>query len=128
MESPNGDRRRAVALNAAGQTLAAAGRFLPLSERRRVADAVLDAVDGLADPARRRIPDLAQVLADLDRCVHGRHEQDPCYTCPGGVSTGNPHLRTGMVIGYDVGGAPIVMPDRGRRHDPAAWRTITDRL
>lgn len=69
----------------------------------------------------RRAAGLAAVLADLDRCVHGRHEGDACADC-GGPSKGNHHLPTGAVIGYDVHGKPIVMPDREGKHDPQAWR------
>jgi hypothetical protein len=64
---------------------------------------------------------LAAVLADLDRCAHGRHEGDVCGDC-GGPSKGNDHLPRGTVIGYDIGGRPVVMPDREHKHDPQAWR------
>ena len=64
---------------------------------------------------------LVRVLADLDRCMHGRHEGDGCNGC-GGPSKGNPNLRTGTVIGYGLRGDRIVMPDRDHKHDPAAWR------
>jgi hypothetical protein len=70
---------------------------------------------------------LAAVLTDLDRCPHGRHEGDACSgggDC-NGASRGNPHMPTGMVIGYDRYGGPIVMPDRDSKHDPAAWRCTT---
>ena len=40
---------------------------------------------------------------------------------PTGVSQGNPRLHAGDVLGYDIGGRPYVMPERGKRHDPAAW-------
>ncbi len=73
----------------------------------------------------QRGAELAAVLADLDRCVHGRHEGDVCGDC-GGPSKGNHHLRPGTVIGYDIGGKTIVMPDREYRHDPEAWRTGAD--
>lgn len=67
--------------------------------------------------------ELAKLLADLDRCEHGRHEGDVCSGINGcnGPSQGNPHIRTGDVIGYTIERQPIVMPKRGHRHDPAAW-------
>lgn len=63
----------------------------------------------------------AALAADLDRCMHGRHEGDDCGSC-GGRSRGNHHLRTGTVIGYGLRGDHIVMPGRDHKHDPAAWR------
>jgi hypothetical protein len=83
---------------------------------------------------------LAKLLADLDRCPHGRHEGDTCAGwsaaepergCPGGYSLGNPLLPTGVRIGTDYAARPIFMPPRGRRHDPQAWfeqplRTVPD--
>jgi hypothetical protein len=69
--------------------------------------------------------ELAAVLADLDRCPHGRHEGDACSdgdSC-NGTSAGNPSMPTGVVIGYDRYGDPIVMPSRENKHDPRAWRT-----
>lgn len=74
---------------------------------------------------------LAKILADLDRCPHGRHEGDTCAGwsgpgdydggCRGGYSLGNPRMQTGTVIGYDVYAREYRMPERSRRHDPAAW-------
>jgi hypothetical protein len=66
----------------------------------------------------------AALVADLDRCQHGRHHGDPCGPADActGTSAGNPHLRPGAVIGYGIYGHPIVMPDRDHKHDPAAWR------
>lgn len=63
----------------------------------------------------------AALVADFDRCQHGRHIGDPCGSC-GTNSHGNPHMVVGDIIGYDVHGHHIVMPDRGHKHDPAAWR------
>jgi hypothetical protein len=67
----------------------------------------------------------AALVADLDRCQHGRHQGDPCGPADAcmGTSAGNPHLRPGAVIGYGLRGDRIVMPDREHKHDPAAWRT-----
>jgi hypothetical protein len=66
----------------------------------------------------------AALIADLDRCQHGRHQGDACGPADActGTSAGNPHLRPGAVIGYDMRRNPIVMPDRDHKHDPAAWR------
>lgn len=61
------------------------------------------------------------LLADLDRCQHGRHKGDACGSC-GTTSYGNPHMVVGDVIGYGIHGHQIVMPDRDHKHDPAAWR------
>lgn len=47
-------------------------------------------------------------LADLDRCEHGRHAEDPCFSCPDGWSTGNLFLNDGQRIGTDLYGNPIV--------------------
>ncbi|NUQ95801.1 MAG: hypothetical protein HOY79_04330 [Streptomyces sp.] len=63
----------------------------------------------------------AALAADLDRCQHGRHVGDPCGSC-GVNSHGNPHMVIGDIVGYDVYGRHIVMPDRDHKHDPAAWR------
>lgn len=64
---------------------------------------------------------LVRVLADLDRCLHGRHEGDSCFDCPGGRSAGNPLMPAGERIGTTYTGRPIVMPTRERRRDPDAW-------
>ncbi|MEV4861455.1 hypothetical protein [Streptomyces ossamyceticus] len=63
----------------------------------------------------------AALVADLDRCQHGRHVGDPCGPC-GTNSHGNPHMVVGDIIGYGIHGHHIVMPDRDHKHDPAAWR------
>lgn len=65
-----------------------------------------------------------KLIADLDRCQHGRHQGDPCGPADActGTSAGNPHLRPGAVIGYGLRGDHIVMPDREHKHDPKAWR------
>jgi hypothetical protein len=66
----------------------------------------------------------AALVADLDRCQHGRHQGDACGPADActGTSVGNPHLRPGQTIGYGLRGDHIVMPDRDHKHDPAAWR------
>lgn len=67
----------------------------------------------------------AALVADLDRCQHGRHVGDPCGSC-GTNSHGNPHMVVGDIVGYGIYGHPIVMPDREHKHDPAAWRAQPD--
>lgn len=78
--------------------------------------------------SRHRDAGLLTVLADLDRCQHGRHHGDPCGPADAcnGTSAGNPHLRPGSVIGYGLRGDHIVMPDRDHKQDPAAWRASTE--
>jgi len=64
---------------------------------------------------------LANVLSDLDRNEHGRHEGDVDSGDPTGVSQGNPYIEEGQQIGFTMGGQPIVMPPRAQRSDPKAW-------
>jgi hypothetical protein len=66
---------------------------------------------------------LVNVLTDLDRCQHGRHQGDACGPADDctGTSAGNPHLRPGAVIGYTMRRDFIVMPDRDDKNDPDAW-------
>jgi hypothetical protein len=68
-----------------------------------------------------RLEAFAKMVADLDRCFHGRHEGDACLDCPGQVSRGNPWLQTGEIMGYTISGKPYHMPPRGKRHDPEEW-------
>jgi len=68
-----------------------------------------------------RLRDFRRIVSDLDRNPNGRHEGDADVGAQGGVSQGNPRFVTGDVVGYQLGGRPIIMPPRGRRHDPAAW-------
>lgn len=87
--------------------------------------------DGLPLPTldhRTPLGALAAILADLDRCMHGRHEGDTCTDC-GGPSIGNIHMRTGKVVGYGRGGGddPIVVPERGERANARAWRPASQR-
>lgn len=75
---------------------------------------------------------LARIVIDLDRCPHGRHEGDSCVGwtgpglydggCEGGVSLGNPHLKTGDHLGFAYSATPYVMPEQGHRADPEAWK------
>lgn len=72
--------------------------------------------------------DLSALIDSLDRCQHGRHEVDPCVSCPGGRSTGNPLLPHGEVVGYTVHGIPISVPDKGACYqDPDSWLPGEDR-
>lgn len=71
--------------------------------------------------ARARLSKLAAILSDLDRCEHGRHEDEGCFGCPAGFSVGNPGMRSGQVVGYSIGGRPIRMPVPGIRSEPDAW-------
>lgn len=62
------------------------------------------------------------LLADLDRCQHGRHHIDTCLSCPGGNSVGNPYCRPHAILGFDYAGRVISMPaDHADQLDPAAW-------
>lgn len=62
------------------------------------------------------------MMADLDRCRHGRHEIDPCAFCPPSGNTGNPHLKEGDVIGYTVYAKPMKVPAVEDRIHPGKWR------
>lgn len=77
---------------------------------------------------RNRLSALAEVLMDLDRCEHGRHEGDDCFGCAekiaGAASMGNPWAEAGTRrIGTLMSGKPIVIPAaHSDSRDPAAWR------
>lgn len=65
---------------------------------------------------------LADFIASLDRCEHGRHSTDNCWNCRGGWSLGSPYLLSGTVIGFWVGGMLLVVPQRVEdRTDPNKW-------
>lgn len=87
-------------------------------------DAINPGDDDSVDPTRataRWAYRLVNVLVDLDRCEHGRHEGDDCGSC-GGRSHGNPNVGADRVIGYGRLGQPMFLPHRDRKHEPAAWR------
>jgi hypothetical protein len=64
---------------------------------------------------------LLTMVADLDRCEHGRHEGDVCGSC-GGPSHGNPFLESGSPLGYDIAGRPyIITASRSKMH-AEDWR------
>lgn len=66
--------------------------------------------------------DWAQLMMSMDRCEHGRHAIDPCWSCPNGQSAGNPILVPGTHIGYDVYGRKIVIPEQPYDMiDPKNW-------
>jgi hypothetical protein len=80
---------------------------------------------GTATAAKIPIDDTAElvrILADLDRCQHGRHAADRCDGC-GGQSSGNPLLPPGQHIGHGLRGDPIYVPPTADRWKPEAWRT-----
>lgn len=73
------------------------------------------------------------LLADLDRCPHGRHEGDVCSGwrgpgrfdggCQGGVSLGNPWVEHhNGVLGVDLHRRVIRVPQRADKGDLAAWK------
>lgn len=73
-----------------------------------------------------------QLVSDLDRCPHGRHEGDSCAGwrgpgfwdggCKGGRSLGNPVNPACSVLGVDYRGRFIEVPEeRADRVDPANW-------
>lgn len=79
--------------------------------------------------ARNRNNRAAAMLADLDRCRHGRHRGDVCSGCHG-QSVGNPFAQGNLAylvedhegapyphgtIGIDINGRPIVANDRDHR-------------
>lgn len=73
---------------------------------------------------RKRDEGLAAMVADLDRCVHGRHRGDVCLGTRGcgGPSVGNLLLPPGTVIGHDISGRPYTVPERTAAHRAVeAW-------
>jgi hypothetical protein len=76
---------------------------------------------------RRELQRYQTMLSDLSRNEHGRHEGDVDGSTP---SKGNPHLHTGDVLGYSLGGTwKYVVPEPRLRGDLDAWRVrnLTDR-
>lgn len=74
-----------------------------------------------------------RIVADLDRCPHGRHTGDSCAGwrgpgdfdggCRGGRSLGNPVVPPGTVIGVDYSSTRMIQVPHGREAqlDPAEW-------
>jgi hypothetical protein len=54
---------------------------------------------------------LVKIIHALDRCEHGRHHADNCFSCPGGQSTGNLFLQPGQRIGTTLYGEAIIVPE-----------------
>lgn len=72
--------------------------------------------------ARLELQDYRTMLSDLDRNEHGRHEGDIDGAAP---SQGNPHLKTGDVLGYSLGAAwKYVVPEPRLRGDLHAWKVL----
>lgn len=61
------------------------------------------------------------LLADLDRCTHGRHHGDPCADC-GGYSSGNLYIKEGDRLGTGKAGEALVVPHRVYLPDAKEWR------
>jgi hypothetical protein len=88
-----------------------------------------------AESLRRQVTEgrqWRQLVSDLDRCPHGRHEGDTCAGwrgpglydggCQGGRSLGNPLLGAGATIGVDYATRMIEIPeDKADRSDPSKW-------
>lgn len=65
-----------------------------------------------------RLSKYRDFVEDLDRCVHGRHSIDPCFSCPGGQSAGNVALLANspeeLAIGNTMSGKIYVLRAKGR--------------
>lgn len=67
-------------------------------------------------PEIERSRQLVRMISDLDRCPHGRHEQDECFDCqyeyPGvEYNIGNPLFDDQSLIGFDISGNRITLGD-----------------
>ncbi|MFJ8006144.1 hypothetical protein [Streptomyces fagopyri] len=103
-------------------------RTSPLSTQVERAIADVGATLSATTPGEQQYGDhvarlLSRVMADIDRCKHGRHTADDCDGCPGGQSAGNPCLMTGQHIGYGMNREPLYVPLPADRYKPEAWRT-----
>lgn len=88
---------------------------------RRVDKGETERITNYQNRRQQQNADALKLLGELDRCEHGRHEGDSCFSCPGQYSPGNPLLPVGSRIGTTVHGNPIYMPKRGVRHLPDHW-------
>jgi hypothetical protein len=88
---------------------------------------VTDSADTPHTASTHPVLQLLEILRDLDRCQHGRHEGDTCVSC-GEISQGNPVLPIGTQIGYTLYGEPIYLPRREDKNDPAAWLKAPDHV
>ena len=95
-----------------------ATRFEEVDER----DAVIAELRAEIKKLRMAVGGWEALTDDLDRCPHGRHQIDPCFSCPSTGNTGNPHLKEGDVIGYTVHAKPITVPSQEDRHLAGKWR------
>jgi hypothetical protein len=93
-----------------------ATRFVPEDK-----DAEIAKLQAEVSALREQVSGWRYLVADLDRCEHGRHQIDPCVFCPD-TNKGNPHLREGAVVGYTVYGKPITVPARQDMTDPKKWK------
>jgi hypothetical protein len=106
-------------------------RDVILTVRAKFDGEVYQVVEGIIAPGyiRRDSPAVLDVtfsrpdshtMADLDRCVHGRHSIDDCLMCPGGWSWGNPYAgaKSGRV-GTNYAGNPLYVEDVAD-YNPAA--------
>jgi hypothetical protein len=68
----------------------------------------------------------SDLVLSLDRCEHGRHSADPCFSCPGHT----PVVDLNRVCGYGVHGTPITAADliRAVRRDADQVSAEVDRL
>lgn len=85
-----------------------------------------DVPDGytiVKDEYLERCADMTNLVIDLDRCVHGRHQEDACFGCPDGVSAGNPYRQQGDPLGHDISGNVIADPGRAKRNLAKDWVT-----
>jgi len=101
-----------------------------LTPRQRLAQVRIEATywRNKADTMEIRAIRAARILSivsDLDRCPHGRHEQDNCSMCQAEGyewNQGNLYLTPGTRVGTDLSGDPIVYPGPNADRDPGAWR------
>jgi hypothetical protein len=90
----------------------------------------VDVPDGyhiIQDEYYTRLVGITNIVADLDRCPHGRHRGDVCggETGCNGPSRGNPYLTPGGRVGTTIAGRAIKFPpiegDRQSLTDPSLW-------
>lgn len=71
--------------------------------------------------AHQNATEARELLGELDRSQHGRHEGDAESQDPSGTSQGNPLLREGQHIGYHISGKRIVVPHWRDLQKPHTW-------
>jgi hypothetical protein len=82
---------------------------------------VPDGYTVVSEAAHFRAAAALDLLQDLDRSEHGRHQGDVESQSPTGFSRGNPLLSEGDHIGHTIGGLRIVVPSNDKLGDPDAW-------